>query len=97
MADGTREREEWIETGRFLVERLQARLEDRIIDGDIEVEVANNVTNTDRDRNETLYLDTEMDDALLGATADNIIEEKKTGGPSKKLPKKKSTADKRDE
>ena len=42
MSDGREERENWIDTGRWLIERLQARLEDRIIDGDIEIEEAKN-------------------------------------------------------
>ena len=41
MAEGYKEREEWIAAGEWLIRRLQARLEDRVIEEDIELEVAN--------------------------------------------------------
>lgn len=42
MADARQEREDWISTGRWLIERLDARLEDRLIEEDIQFEEAKN-------------------------------------------------------
>ena len=45
MADGYRERKEWKESGEWLIKRLKARLEDRINEDDIQIEVAENINN----------------------------------------------------
>ena len=42
MAEERREKENWRQNGLWLIERLKARLEDRIILEDVEIEVANN-------------------------------------------------------
>ena len=42
MAEERVEKENWRQNGLWLIERLKARLEDRIIVEDVEIEVANN-------------------------------------------------------
>ena len=42
MAEERVEKENWRQNGLWLIERLKARLEDRIIIEDVEIEVANN-------------------------------------------------------
>ena len=47
MAEERVEKENWRQNGLWLVERLKARLEDRIIVEDVEIEVANNNNNNE--------------------------------------------------
>lgn len=49
MAEERVEKENWIQNGLWLIERLKARLEDRVIVEDVEIEVANNNNNNEPD------------------------------------------------
>lgn len=92
MAEERREKENWRQNGLWLIERLKARLEDRIILEDVEIEVANNnepQMTTDHDIDG--FLETETNQLI----ADKDAEEHK-GDPelditkpmTSKLPKK---------
>ena len=97
MTDAAREREEWIEAGRWLIARLQARYEDRAIEEDGALPMGSPANGGQpqliTEVNETEFLETHVDEPLLlGAGKKNKLIEEESKKDKGKIPKKKPNA-----